>query len=59
MNLIAGAGIKRISLEATVIRANGTVEPLGEIAVWHRNPLRRAWTRVTRLFTRCGTITKG
>lgn len=33
-----------ISLEATVIRADGTEEQLGEVAYFHKNPLKRlAW----------------
>jgi hypothetical protein len=33
-----------VSLEAVVIRADGTREPQGQIAYWHRNPLKRfAW----------------
>lgn len=36
--------IKQQTLEATVIRADGTVVNLGVIAYYHRNPLRRlAW----------------
>lgn len=32
------------SISAVVTRADGTVEDLGVIAYWHRNPLRRlAW----------------
>jgi len=32
------------SISAIVTRADGTVEDLGVIAYWHRNPLRRlAW----------------
>lgn len=30
-----------MSLHATVIRANGDREELGEIAYWHKNPVRR------------------
>jgi len=31
-------------LRAVVIRADGTVEDLGMIAYWHKNPLKRlAW----------------
>lgn len=41
------AGAKRITVEATIIRADGTTEPLGVVAYWHKNPLRRAWHRLT------------
>lgn len=32
---------KKVSLQAQVIRANGTREPVKTVAYWHRNPLRR------------------
>jgi hypothetical protein len=37
-----------IEIEAVVVRADGSREDLGVIAYWHRNPLRRAWWRLTR-----------
>lgn len=38
----ANAKVKEITIEATVIRANGDVEPQGVISYYHANPLRRA-----------------
>lgn len=38
------AKAKEVSLEIVVTRADGTVENLGEVAYFHRNPLRR-WLR--------------
>lgn len=44
------SGLKQIVWEATIIRADGTVEPLGVVSYWHRNPLRRfAWGLKRRL----------
>ena len=42
---IAGKGQAReASISAIVTRADGTVEDLGVVSYWHRNPLRRwAW----------------
>lgn len=40
--------VKSVALEATVIRADGSTEPLGVIAAWHRNPLKRLWLRLRR-----------
>lgn len=34
-------------IEAVIRRADGTVEDLGVVAYWHRNPLRRLWWRLT------------
>jgi len=32
---------REVSIEAVVIRADGTREDLGTISYWHRNPIRR------------------
>ncbi len=34
-------GAKKSDLRAVITRANGTVEDLGVIAYWHRNPIIR------------------
>lgn len=47
-DLNAKARPKRITIEAVITRADGTVEPQGVIAHWDRNPLRRLWWRITR-----------
>lgn len=39
--------ITEMSVEAVVIRADGRREPLGTIAYWHENPLRRLVWRLT------------
>jgi hypothetical protein len=41
----ARQGFKQASIDAVVIRADGTRVDLGTIAYYHRNPLRRwAWS---------------
>lgn len=40
---------RMISIEATVTRADGTVEHLGVVSFWHRNPLRFLAWRLGRL----------
>jgi hypothetical protein len=35
------AGAKSVTVEATRIRRDGTREELGQIAYWHRNPIKR------------------
>jgi hypothetical protein len=42
MHVAAGSTLTSQSVEAKVIRRNGTVEDLGTIAYWHRSPVRRA-----------------
>lgn len=39
--LIASGKAKETTLSAVVTRADGTVENLGVVTYWHRNPLRR------------------
>ena len=46
------AKAREASINAVVTRANGTVEDLGTVAYWHRNPLRRLWWRLTQTFGR-------
>lgn len=34
------------TLSLVITRADGTVEDLGVVAYWHRNPLKRFWWNV-------------
>jgi hypothetical protein len=41
---VAKTNAREVTFEAFVTRADGTVEPLGVVAYYNRNPLRRwAW----------------
>lgn len=40
-------GIASAQVSAVITRADGTVEDLGVISYWHKNPLRRLWWRIT------------
>jgi hypothetical protein len=40
-SLFGKGKVKEITWEAKVIRADGTVEDLGVIAYYHRNPVKR------------------
>ena len=44
----AQAEFKQVSIDAVVIRADGTREDLGTVSYWHKNPLRRLVWRVKR-----------
>lgn len=44
----AQAEFKQVSIEAVVIRADGTREDLGTVSYWHKSPLRRLIWRVKR-----------
>jgi hypothetical protein len=46
MDLHGKSPVKQMTLEAVVIRADGTREDLGRIAYWHKNPLRRFLARL-------------
>lgn len=50
MKIQAGAPVKSVQIEAVIIRADGRVEPVGTLAYWHRNPLKRAWFWLKRVF---------
>jgi len=39
---------EQLTMRAQIIRADGTVEDLGVVAYWHRNPLRRLLYKITR-----------
>lgn len=43
----ATADAREVTVRGRVIRADGTVEELGVLAYYHRNPLRRLWWRLT------------
>jgi hypothetical protein len=45
-SLTTKTNAKEASIEAVVIRADGSRENLGTIAYWHRNPMRRLWWQV-------------
>ena len=40
--------VSEASIAATVIRADGTIEELGVISYYHKNPLRRLAWRLNR-----------
>lgn len=44
----AAAGMRSATVEATVTRADGTVENLGVVSYWHKNPLCRLAWRIRR-----------
>jgi hypothetical protein len=50
--IVAPARAKELTISAVITRADGTVEDLGDIVRWHRNPFIRAWRNVVRLFAR-------
>lgn len=39
--MIAKSTVRRATVEAVIIRADGRVENLGVIAAYHRNPIKR------------------
>jgi len=46
--LLTHGKAKEARFSAVVTRADGTIEDLGEIAYWHKNPLRRWFWAVKR-----------
>ena len=45
---IAHSNAKEIQLVATITRADGTVEELGTIDYWHKNPIKRFIWRIKK-----------
>ena len=52
VSLVSQSHTKEASLEAVIIRADGTREELGQIAYYHQNPLKRLVWRVRRALSR-------
>lgn len=46
--LVAEDKVTQAAIGARVVRADGSVEDLGTVAYYHRNPLRRAWFRLQK-----------
>ena len=51
-NMNAKSGLREASIEAVVIRADGTRENLGVVSRWHKNPLVRLKWRAVELLKR-------
>ena len=49
---VANVNAKEIELIATIIRADGTVEELGVIDYWHKNPIKRFIWKLKKLLER-------
>lgn len=48
--MIVPSQAKEMTIEAVVTRADGTVERLGVVSYWHKNPLKRWAFRLRKLF---------
>lgn len=48
--LLTRAKVREATISAVVTRADGTVENLGVVSYWHRNPLRRWFHKLMELF---------
>lgn len=46
--LAASGKTQALTMRAQIVRADGSIEDLGVVAYWHRNPLRRLLYKVTR-----------
>jgi len=42
------AKVKQMELSAIITRADGTIEDLGTIQYWHKNPLKRILWRIKK-----------
>jgi hypothetical protein len=55
IDVVGATKPKSASLRAVVTRADGTVEDLGVVAYYHRNPIYMLGWHIYRLFKRCRT----
>lgn len=44
--LLTQSDAKEAVISARVIRADGTVEELGIVSYWHKNPIKRIWGNI-------------
>ena len=49
-SILASSDVKQASISAVIIRADGTIEDLGTISYYHKNPLYRLWWRLKEAF---------
>ncbi len=47
---VAHSGAREATISAVVTRADGSVENLGVVSYWHRNPLKRLWWNIKQSF---------
>lgn len=50
MNVNANSNVEESSFHAVITRADGTVEDLGMIAYYHKNPLKRWIWKIKQYF---------
>ena len=48
--MIRARAAQEVRISAVIMRADGTVEDLGIISHWHKNPLKRLAHKLGRLF---------
>ena len=46
--ITSDAKIKQMEISAIITRADGTIEDLGTIQYWHKNPLKRLLWRIKK-----------
>ena len=46
--IISEAKVKQMEISAIITRADGTIENLGTIQYWHKNPLKRLLWRIKK-----------
>ena len=49
MYIFSKSPIKESSFSGRIIKADGTIVELGEIAYYHRNPLKVIWWKIKQL----------
>jgi hypothetical protein len=47
-SMIVPSNAKEAQISAVITRADGTIEQLGVVSYWHRNPLKRIFWSIKR-----------
>jgi len=46
--IASNAKVKQMEISARIVRADGTIEDLGTIQYWHKNPIKRLLWRIKK-----------
>lgn len=56
--MIVPSNAKEAQISVTIIRANGTVENLGVVSYWHKNPFKRIFWSIKKWLPYSSTLAK-
>jgi hypothetical protein len=48
MDTSAQSNVKQMDISIVIVRADGTIEDLGQVQYWHKNPIKRITWRIKK-----------